>query len=136
MDPASQPRTLEQLKEVGGGRPAPADVARLYRQAFREFGTQALWSRRPSETPTIAQALVVAEGLRREGNLNSRSSVHAMPLSKIQRVSMNHPRLVEAVLRNPTNRALLERPPPLALPAPRSPSGPAFPPLPTAVTAR
>jgi hypothetical protein len=45
----------------------------LYRQAFREFGTQALWSRRPSDAPTIAQAPVIAESLRREGNLNSRA---------------------------------------------------------------
>jgi hypothetical protein len=33
----------------------------------------ALWNRRPSEKPTIAQALVVAESLRREGNLQSRA---------------------------------------------------------------
>jgi hypothetical protein len=73
MDTASNTRTLEQLKELGAGRPAPGEVARLYRQAFREFGTQALWSRRPSDSPTIAQALVVAESLRREGNLKSRA---------------------------------------------------------------
>jgi hypothetical protein len=73
MDTASNTRTLEQLKEQGAGRPASAEVARLYHQAFREFGTQALWSRRPSEMPTIAQALVIAESLRREGNLNSRA---------------------------------------------------------------
>ena len=73
MDAASNTRTLEQLKELGAGRPAPAEVARLYRQAFCEFGTQALWSRRPSDTPTIAQALVIAESLRREGYLNSRA---------------------------------------------------------------
>jgi hypothetical protein len=52
---------LEQLKDLGAGRPASAEVARLYHQGFREFGTQALWSRRPSDTPTIAQALVIAE---------------------------------------------------------------------------
>jgi len=49
------------------------ELARLYHQAFSEFGAQALWSRRPSETPTMAQALVVAESLRREGNMNSRT---------------------------------------------------------------
>jgi hypothetical protein len=70
---AANTRTLEQLKELGAGRPAPTEVVRLYRQAFSEFGTQALWSRRPSDKPTIAQALVVAENLRREGNLNSRA---------------------------------------------------------------
>jgi hypothetical protein len=64
---------LEQLKQLGAGRAAPDEIARLYRQAFRDFGTQCLWSRRPSERPTIAQALVVAENLRREGNLKSRA---------------------------------------------------------------
>ena len=66
-------RDIEQLKELGAGRAAPDEIARLYHQAFREFGTRALWSRRPSEQPTIAQALVIAEGLRREGNLQSRA---------------------------------------------------------------
>jgi hypothetical protein len=66
-------RDIEQLKELGSGRPPPDEIARLYHQAFRDFGTQALWSRRPSATPTIAQALVIAESLRREGNLRSRA---------------------------------------------------------------
>ena len=64
---------IERLKEIGAGRAAPADVARLYRRAFREFGAQALWSRRPSARPTITQALVVADALRREGDLRSRA---------------------------------------------------------------
>jgi hypothetical protein len=66
-------RDIEQLKELGAGRPAPEAVARLYRQAFRDSGAQALWSRRASTVPTIAQALVIAENLRREGNLRSRT---------------------------------------------------------------
>jgi hypothetical protein len=65
-------RSIEELKGVGAGRPAPDDIVRLYHQAFREFGTLALWSRRPSERPTIAQALVVADSLRREGTMQSR----------------------------------------------------------------
>jgi len=73
MDEIADTRDLEQLKELGAGRAAPAEIARLYHQAFRDYGTQALWSRRPSETPTIAQALVVADNLRREGNLQSRA---------------------------------------------------------------
>jgi hypothetical protein len=66
-------RNVEQLKELGAGRRAPREIARLYDQAFRDYGAQALWSRRPSEVPTIAQALVVAESLRHEGNLQSRA---------------------------------------------------------------
>jgi hypothetical protein len=64
--------SIEELKELGAGRTAPDDVARLYHQAFQEFGTLALWSRRASERPTIAQALVVADSLRREGTMRSR----------------------------------------------------------------
>ena len=66
-------RDLEQLKELGAGRPAPEAIARLYQQAFRDHGAQALWSRRPGVAPTIAQALVIAENLRCAGNLKSRT---------------------------------------------------------------
>jgi len=65
-------RGLEELKQLGAGRRAPEGIAALYHQAFREFGAQSLWSRKPSEHPTIAQALVIAESLRREGNMKSR----------------------------------------------------------------
>jgi hypothetical protein len=65
-------RDLEELKRLGAGFPAPERVVALYRQAFREFGAQSLWSRRPSDHPTVAQALNVAESLRREGNMKSR----------------------------------------------------------------
>jgi hypothetical protein len=66
-------RDFDELKVLGSGRAAPDEVARLYHQAFRDFGAQALWSRRASAAPTIAQALVVAENLRREGDLKSRA---------------------------------------------------------------
>jgi len=65
-------RDVDEMKRLGAGRPAPESVVALYRQAFAEFGAQFLWSRRPSPHPTIAQALVVAESLRREGNMRSR----------------------------------------------------------------
>ena len=65
-------RGLEELKRLGAGRLAPEGVRELYRRAFREFGAQSLWSRTPSEHPTITQALVVAESLRREGDMKSR----------------------------------------------------------------
>jgi hypothetical protein len=73
MDRVTDTRDLERLKELGAGRPAPRDIARLYHRAFREFGAQALWSRRPTKKPTIAQALMIAENLRCEGNLQSRA---------------------------------------------------------------
>jgi hypothetical protein len=64
---------LDDLKARGAGRPAPEEITRLYHRAFRDFGTRALWSRKPSAEPTIAQALIVADSLRREGNLQSRA---------------------------------------------------------------
>ena len=60
------------MRRRGAGRPAPETVALLYREAFARFGIQALWSRRPCASPTIAQALVVAQGLRREGDMRTR----------------------------------------------------------------
>jgi hypothetical protein len=65
-------RGVEELMDLGAGKPAPEFVVELYRQAFRDFGAQALWSRRPSAHPTIAQALVVAESLRRDGDMTTR----------------------------------------------------------------
>ncbi len=62
----------EHMKAMGAGRAAPDTVVALYRQAFEQFGARALWSRKPTVAPTIAQALVIAESLRREGNMLSR----------------------------------------------------------------
>ena len=64
--------TIEELKDRGRRRKAPPAVLRLYRRAFTEYGTLALWYRRALSSPTIAEALVVAECLRVEGNLRAR----------------------------------------------------------------
>lgn len=66
-------RSFETLKELGSGRDAPNEVVSLYHQAFQKFGCQSLWSRQPSQRPTIAQALVVSDCLRREGNQTTRA---------------------------------------------------------------
>jgi hypothetical protein len=50
----------------------PEDFASLYRRAFAEYGTRALWNKRPIETPTPEDALVVARALRIEGNRAAR----------------------------------------------------------------
>jgi hypothetical protein len=50
----------------------PADFAILYRRAFAEYGTLALWNVRSFEEPTPEDALVVARALRMEGNLQAR----------------------------------------------------------------
>jgi hypothetical protein len=62
----------DDLKQLGSGLEAPPDVAGLYAKAFADFGSRALWNRRASAHPTIAQALVVADSLRREGNMKAR----------------------------------------------------------------
>jgi hypothetical protein len=49
-----------------------ADFASLYRQAFSEYGTQALWNKRLLEAPTPEDALVVARALRIEGDRDAR----------------------------------------------------------------
>lgn len=44
----------------------------LYRRAFREFGTLALWSSRPVSHPTPVDALAITRSLRVDGNLAAR----------------------------------------------------------------
>jgi hypothetical protein len=50
----------------------PDDFASLYRQAFAEYGTRALWNKRPLEKPMPEDALVVARALRIEGDRAAR----------------------------------------------------------------
>ncbi|MGA3040738.1 MAG: hypothetical protein ABSF54_08125 [Bryobacteraceae bacterium] len=44
----------------------------LYRRAFAEYGTRALWNKRLLEEPTKEDALVVARALRTEGDREAR----------------------------------------------------------------
>jgi hypothetical protein len=48
------------------------DLGTLYRRAFAEYGTRALWNRRLLEDPTAEDALVVARALRIEGDREAR----------------------------------------------------------------
>jgi hypothetical protein len=52
--------------------PEPDDFATLYRRAFAQYGTQALWNKQMLETPTPEDALVVARALRIEGDRDAR----------------------------------------------------------------
>jgi hypothetical protein len=52
--------------------PPTEDFASLYRLAFAEYGTQALWNKRLLERPTPEDALVVARALRTEGDVEAR----------------------------------------------------------------
>lgn len=64
--------TLDELKERGATVPASGEAVRLYRRAFTEFGSAALWSSRPVEHPTAGDVLAITESLRVEGNLAAR----------------------------------------------------------------
>lgn len=66
-------RSLDELKELGAGKPATEAVTSLYHQAFRDFGVRALWSWKEMDRPTITQALTIADSLRTEGNRASRA---------------------------------------------------------------
>ncbi|MFP5226981.1 MAG: hypothetical protein ACLGXA_05085 [Acidobacteriota bacterium] len=50
----------------------PGDFASLYRRAFAEYGTRALWNKRMLEEPTHEDALVIARALRIEGDRAAR----------------------------------------------------------------
>ena len=50
----------------------PDDFVSLYRSAFRDFGSRALWNVRELEDPKPQDALVIARYLRVEGNLVAR----------------------------------------------------------------
>ena len=51
---------------------APEDFTGLYRRAFSEFGTQALWNLRPVKEPTAADAMAITKALRTHGRMDGR----------------------------------------------------------------
>lgn len=50
----------------------PEDLASLYRRAFEEYGTLALWNMRPVRNPTPADALAITQALRTHGRMDGR----------------------------------------------------------------
>jgi hypothetical protein len=48
------------------------EIEALYRRAFREFGTIALWSMRPVAAPTTADVLAITQALRTHGTMAGR----------------------------------------------------------------
>jgi hypothetical protein len=50
----------------------PEDLASLYRRAFAEYGTRALWNMRPVEDPTPADALAITKALRTHRRVDGR----------------------------------------------------------------
>ncbi len=66
--------------------PEPGDFSSLYRRAFVEYGTRALWNKRMLEEPTQEDALVIARALRIEGDREARKL--AEQIEKACRVSL------------------------------------------------
>ena len=52
--------------------PESEHFTNLYRRAFAEYGTQALWNIRPIEDPTPADALAITKALRTHGGMEGR----------------------------------------------------------------
>ena len=50
----------------------PEDLGDLYRRAFKDYGSRALWNMRPIEDPTPADALAIAKALRTHGGMDGR----------------------------------------------------------------
>lgn len=48
------------------------DLTNLYRRAFAEYGTRALWNMRPIENPAPADALAITKSLRIHGGMEGR----------------------------------------------------------------
>ena len=52
--------------------PVSEHLATLYRRAFAEYGARALWSMRPIEDPSPADALAITKALRTHGGMEGR----------------------------------------------------------------
>lgn len=59
----------------------PEDFRELYKRAFREYGTRALWNRRALEAPSRDDALVVARALRVHGDREARRLAERLELA-------------------------------------------------------
>jgi hypothetical protein len=52
--------------------PQQETIQSLYRRAFTEYGTRALWNMRPIENPGRADALAITKALRTHGGIDGR----------------------------------------------------------------
>lgn len=50
----------------------PDDFTSLYRRAFAQYGTRALWNMRPIKDPSPADALAITKALRTHGGIEGR----------------------------------------------------------------
>jgi len=52
--------------------PQPDDFVSLYLRAFQQYGDRALWSMRPVDNPSHADALAITRSLRTYGGMDGR----------------------------------------------------------------
>jgi hypothetical protein len=64
--------------EIGYTSTILPEFVALYRRAFADYGTRALWNLRAFETPTQEDALTVARALRVEGDMRARFLAEAI----------------------------------------------------------
>ena len=50
----------------------PEDLRILYRRAFKDYGTRALWNMQAIEDPAPADALAITQALRTHGGMDGR----------------------------------------------------------------
>jgi hypothetical protein len=66
---------LGEIRTKGGMRGVSTrseDLGSLYRRAFKDYGSRALWNMRPIDDPTPADALAIARALRTHGGMEGR----------------------------------------------------------------
>ena len=68
----SRPCSYAKKAAMSDALEQPEDFVSLYRRAFAEYGTQALWNMRPIEAPTAADALAITKALRTHGGMEGR----------------------------------------------------------------
>jgi len=54
------------------------EIARLYRQAFADYGAVALWNLAPAENPSPGAALAITPALRTHGSMEGRRLAEAL----------------------------------------------------------
>jgi hypothetical protein len=50
----------------------PEELGSLYRRAFKDYGSRALWNMRPLVDPTPGDALAITKALRTHGGMEGR----------------------------------------------------------------
>jgi hypothetical protein len=63
---------LDKAGAMDGQTTQTEDLGSIYRRAFKDYGSRALWNMRRIEHPTPADALAIAKALRTHGGMEGR----------------------------------------------------------------